>query len=322
MTLTLAFMGTPDFAVPVLAALLDAGHHVKRVYTQPPRPAGRGQHEQPAPVARFAASRGLSVTTPQSLRKPEAQADFRELGLDAAVVAAYGLILPKPILDAPRLGCFNVHASLLPRWRGAAPIQRAILAGDRESGITIMRMDEGLDTGPMLTAERVPIAADMTAGRLHDALAPLGARLMVRALADIEAGHAQPVPQPAEGVTYAAKIEKDEARIDWSRAAEELGRVVRAFAPAPGAWFAYSGGKQPERIRVLAARVESQGGDAAPGTVLDDRLLVACGEGALRLLAVQRAGRAAMPAADFLRGNAVKAGAVLSGSAAGATTAS
>jgi methionyl-tRNA formyltransferase len=305
-SLKLAFMGTPDFAVPVLADLLAAGHQVSRVYTQPPRPAGRGQHEQPSPVARFAGERGLPVLTPKSLRHAEVQAEFAALGLDAAIVAAYGLILPRPILAAPRLGCINVHASLLPRWRGAAPIQRAILAGDRESGITIMQMDEGLDTGAMFEAERVAIGDDTTAGALHDALAAVGARLLVAVLAEIEAGRAAPVPQPAEGVTYAAKIDKDEARIDWSKTAEELVRVVRAFAPAPGAWFEHHAGKQAERIRVLAARVEPGRGE--PGKALDDRLLIACGTGALRLLTVQRAGRAAMPAADFLRGNAVPAG--------------
>jgi methionyl-tRNA formyltransferase len=315
-TLKLAFMGTPDFAVPVLADLLAVGHQVCRVYTQPPRPAGRGQREQPSPVARFAAERGIPVATPKSLRKAEAQAEFAALGLDVAVVAAYGLILPRAILAAPRLGCINVHASLLPRWRGAAPIQRAILAGDRESGVTIMQMDEGLDTGAMLKAEPVPIGAEMSAGALHDVLAALGARLLVATLAEIEAGRPAPVPQPTEGVTYAAKIDKDEARIDWSKPAEELARQVRAFAPVPGAWFEHDAGtgKPAERIRVLAARVET--GQGEPGRMLDDRLLVACGAGALRLLSVQRAGRAAMAAADFLRGNAIQAGTVLRRAAA------
>ncbi len=302
MTLRLAFLGTPDFSVPALAALLDAGHTVARVYSQPPRPAGRGQRERPSPVAEFAAARDIAVATPKTLRAPEAQAAFASLGLDAAVVAAYGLILPKPILDAPRLGCFNIHASLLPRWRGAAPIQRAILAGDTESGVTIMRMDEGLDTGAMLLVERVPIGPMTTAGELHDRLSALGARLIVPALAEIEAGRAVETPQPAEGVTYAAKIDKDEARLDWLRPAAELERRVRAFAPHPGAWFAQG----QERIRVLAARVET--GMGAPGTALDDRLLVACGAGALRLLAVQRAGRATMDANAFLRGRPVPAG--------------
>ena len=243
------------------------------------------------------------MATPKSLRKAEAQAEFAALGLDAAVVAAYGLILPKPILDAPRLGCFNVHASLLPRWRGAAPIQRAILAGDTESGVTIMKMDEGLDTGAMLLAERVAIGPEMNAGVLHDALAAMGARLIVRSLAAVEAGRAVATPQPGDGVTYAAKIDKAEALLDWTRPAVELHRIVRAFAPAPGAWFEQGG----ERVRVLAARIEVDHG--APGTVLDDRFLVACGDGALRLLTVQRAGRAALPAVEFLRGNPVPAGA-------------
>jgi methionyl-tRNA formyltransferase len=298
-------MGTPDFAVPALAALHDAGHTVIRVYSQPPRPAGRGQRERPSPIAEFAAARGIAVSTPKSLRKPEPQAEFAALGLDAAVVAAYGLILPKPILDAPRLGCFNIHASLLPRWRGAAPIQRAILAGDGESGVTIMRMDEGLDTGAMLLAERVPIGRATTAGELHDALATIGAKLIVSVMAEVEAGRAMARPQPTEGVTYAAKIDKDEARLDWSRPADELERRVRAFAPHPGAWFA----RGEERIRVLAASVEAKQG--TPGTILDDRLLVACGKGALRLLSVQRAGGTAMAADAFLRGHPIAAGTVL-----------
>ena len=305
MSLRLAFMGTPEFAVPALAALLGAGHTVARVYSQPPRPAGRGQRERPAPVAEFAAARGIDVATPKSLRAPDAQAGFAALGLDAAVVAAYGLILPKAILDAPRLGCFNIHASLLPRWRGAAPIQRAILAGDRESGVTIMRMDEGLDTGGMLLAEPTPIGPATTAGALHDRLAEIGSRLIVRALAEVEAGRAVARPQPAEGATYAAKIDKDEARLDWSRPAEELERRIRAFAPHPGAWFAQG----EERIRVLAAQVEA--GHGEPGVALDARLLVACGAGALRLVGVQRAGGTAMEADAFLRGHPVLAGARL-----------
>ncbi len=310
MSLRLAFMGTPDFSVPILATLLDAGHQVVAVYSQPPRPAGRGQQERPSPVAEFAASRGLPVLTPKSLRKPEPQAEFAALDLDAAVVAAYGLILPKAVLDAPRRGCFNVHASLLPRWRGAAPIQRAILAGDAVSGVTIMQMDEGLDTGAMLLKHSVSIEPDMNAGQLHDTLSAAGARLMAKALIDVEAGRVMPVPQPDEGITYAAKIDKAETRIDWSRPAVELERQVRAFAPVPGAWFEHAG-KQVERIRVLAARVETASG--VPGTALDDKLLVACGDGALRLTVVQRAGKGAMSAADFLRGNAVATGTMLGG---------
>jgi len=301
-TLGLAFMGTPEFAVPVLAALRDAGHRILRVYTAPSRPAGRGQNERPSAVGEFARARGLALATPATLRAPETQAEFAALGADAAVVAAYGLILPLAVLAAPRLGCCNVHASLLPRWRGAAPIQRAILAGDAETGVTIMRMEEGLDTGPMLLAERVPIAPDATAGALHDRLAALGARLMVRALAELEAGRAVARPQPKDGVTYAAKIGKGETRLDWSRPAAELERAVRAFAPAPGAWFASA----DARIRVLAAAVEE--GMGAPGTVLDGRLLIACGKGALRPVTVQRAGGNPMPADDFLRGHPLAAG--------------
>jgi methionyl-tRNA formyltransferase len=301
-SLRLAFMGSPDFAVPALAALIDAGHSVARVYSQPPRPAGRGQRERPSPVATFAAARGLAVATPKSLRPAEAQADFAALELDAAVVAAYGLILPKSILDAPRLGCYNVHASLLPRWRGAAPIQRAILAGDAESGITIMRMDEGLDTGGMLLVERTPIGPATNAGELHDRLAAIGARLIVEALAAIEAGRAVVRPQPAEGATYATKIDKDEARLDWSHPAEELERRIRAFAPAPGAWFSKGG----ERIRILAARAEQ--GQGEPGATLDDALLIACGGGALRPTMVQPAGGKPMSAEAFLRGHPIQAG--------------
>ena len=295
-------MGTPDFAVPALTALLDAGHSIVQVYSQPPRPAGRGQRVRSAPVAEFAAGRGIAVATPRTLRTPETRAEFAGLPIDAAVVVAYGLILPKPILDAPRLGCLNIHASLLPRWRGAAPIQRAILAGDRETGVTIMRMDEGLDTGAMLLTDHVSIEPGATAGELHDRLATLGAKLIVQALIEIEAGRSVAQPQSNDGVTYAAKIEKDETRLDWSRHAEELERRVRAFAPYPGAWFICG----DERIRVLGAKVESTSG--APGAALDDRLLIGCGVGALRLNIVQRAGRAAMSAAQFLRGFPIAAG--------------
>jgi methionyl-tRNA formyltransferase len=305
--LRLAFMGTPDFAVPALAALIKAGHAIAAVYTQPPRPAGRGQHDRPSPVHAFAERQGIAVRTPRTLRDARAQADFAALALDAAVVAAYGLILPPAILAAPRLGCLNIHASLLPRWRGAAPIQRAILAGDVETGITIMQMDEGLDTGAMLLQERMRIAPDMSAGALHDALAALGAKLIVQALDRLAAGRLAPTPQPAEGVAYAAKIDKAETRLDWSQVAAQLACVVRAFSPAPGAWFALEG----ERIRVLAAAPAPGRAGAAPGTVLDDRLTVACGEGALRLLQVQRAGGKPMDADAFLRGRPVTAGTIL-----------
>jgi methionyl-tRNA formyltransferase len=304
-SLRLVFMGTPDFAVPILAALIDAGHQVAAVYSQPPRPAGRGQRERPSPVHLFAADKAIPVRTPKSLRSAEAQGEFAALAADAAVVAAYGLILPTPVLESPALGCINVHASLLPRWRGAAPIQRALLAGDEVTGVTIMQMDEGLDTGAMLLAEMVPITAQTTAGSLHDSLAALGAGLVVTALAGLAAGTLAGRPQPAEGVSYAAKLSKDEGRLDWQRPAAELVRVVRAFAPQPGAWFEHAG----ERCKVLAATVER--GTGAPGTVLDDRLTVACGSGALRLEEIQRAGKAPLAAAAFLRGRPLPAGTVL-----------
>ena len=296
------FMGTPPFAACALAALVAAGHEIACVYSQPPRPAGRGQREARSAVHDWAAAHGLQVRTPARLRDPDEQAAFAALHADVAVVAAYGLILPRPVLDAPRLGCINIHASLLPRWRGAAPIQRAILAGDRLSGVTIMRMEEGLDTGPMLLRAEVEIGPATTAGALHDTLAECGARLVVEALARLAAGDLPATPQPEAGVTYAAKIVRDEARLDWSRPAAELERAVRAFNPVPGAFFDLAG----ERIRILAAMPVPGRGE--PGTVLDDALTIACGEGALRALSVQRAGRGAMDAAAFLRGRKVPAG--------------
>ncbi len=305
MTYRIAYMGTPDFSVAALAALIEAGHEIACVYTQPPRPAGRGKKDRPSPVQAFAADRGIEVRHPQSLRDEDEQAAFAGLDLDLAVVAAYGLILPKPVLEAPRLGCLNIHASLLPRWRGAAPIQRAILAGDRIAGVTIMRMDEGLDTGPMLLKESVAIGVGTDAGRLHDDLAAIGARMIVEALAKLDAGKLEETPQPDEGVTYAAKIDKAETRIDWTRPAADIERQLRGFAPTPGAWFELDG----ERIRALAGVVTSA--SAVPGTVLDEMLTVACGEGSLRLVTVQRAGKGAMEAAAFLRGRAVPAGMVL-----------
>ena len=305
--LSLAFFGTPDFAVPVLAGLLEAGHGVVCVYSQPPRPAGRGHRARPAPVHRFAEARGLAVRTPTTLKDPKVQRDFAALGLDAAVVAAYGLLLPAEILSAPRLGCLNVHASLLPRWRGAAPIARAILAGDAESGVTIMQMSEDLDSGVIVLQERMPVPSAATAASLEDALAGLGARLIVQALDGLDRGRLEPVPQPADGVTWAAKLTRAEGRLDWHRPAAELERRVRAFAPQPGAWFTHDG----ERIKVLAAAIAPAEGEGRPGVVLDDRLTVACGEDALRLLELQRAGRAAMSAAAFLRGYEIPAGAAL-----------
>ncbi|MCW5729161.1 MAG: methionyl-tRNA formyltransferase [Alphaproteobacteria bacterium] len=292
----LVFMGTPDFAVPTLRALLEAGHEILAVYSQPPRPAGRGHRERLSPVHEFAAAHGLPVRTPASLRDAGVQAEFAALRPDVAVVVAYGLILPRPILAAPRLGCINLHASLLPRWRGAAPIQRAIMAGDKETGVAAMQMEAGLDTGPVLLERRLPIGPDTTAGELHDRLAEDGARVMVEALSGLAAGRLRPRPQAEEGVSYARKIEKEECRIDWRRGATELDCMIRGLSPFPGA-FAEIGG---ERIRILLARpVEGSG---APGEVLDGELAVACGRGALRLLRLQRAGRGPLPAAEFLRG--------------------
>ncbi|MBP7000820.1 methionyl-tRNA formyltransferase [Amaricoccus sp.] len=290
----LVFMGTPDFARASLDALAEAGHEIAAVYSQPPRPAGRGQKPRPSAVAAHAEALGLPVRTPASLREPEAQAAFAALGAEAAVVAAYGLILPRPILAAPPRGCLNVHASLLPRWRGAAPIQRAILAGDAQTGVSIMQMEAGLDTGPVLLAEPLPIGPEETAGALHDRLAALGARLIVDALARLD--DLTPQPQPEAGVTYAAKIDKAEARIDWTLPAPEVDRRIRALSPSPGAWCELAG----ERLRLLRSRLAE--GAGAPGETLDDALTVACGHGAVRILAVQRAGRAPTDADAFLRG--------------------
>jgi methionyl-tRNA formyltransferase len=293
------FMGTPQFAVPALKALVAAGHEVVCAYSQPPRPAGRGKQLQPSPVQREAEAMGIAVRHPASLKGGAEQAEFAALGADIGIVAAYGLILPQAVLDAPQLGCVNIHASLLPRWRGAAPIQRAVLAGDAETGVCIMRMEAGLDTGPVLAANATPIG-HKTAGELTVELAEMGAGLMVEVLADLP-GRAE-VPQPDVGVTYAKKIDKAETRLDFSPSAVELERQVRAFAPAPGAWFEYEG----ERYKVLAADIVTGGG--RPGQVLDDRLTVACGKGAIRPLRIQRAGKPAMELGDFLRGNAIPAG--------------
>jgi len=298
----IAFMGTPDFAVPTLDALLAAGHEIPAVYCQPPRPAGRGKALRPSPVQQRAEAAGLVVRTPASLRAAEEQAAFAALGLDAAVVAAYGLILPEPILAAPKHGCLNVHASLLPRWRGAAPIQRAILAGDRLAGVTIMAMERGLDTGPVFGA--MPAQIDRkTAGELSAELAAIGAALMIRVLGELP-GIGR-MAQREERATYAAKIEKHEARLDFSKAAIDAERQVRAFNPSPGAFFEY----QNERIKVLAAEVSELNGQ--PGTVLDDALAIACGEGSIVPRLVQRGGRGAMAPAELLRGFAIPAGARL-----------
>jgi len=304
--LRLAFMGSPAFAVPTLRALHAAGHEVAAVYSQPPRPAGRGRAVTPCPVHEAALSLGLPVRTPARLRHGAAEhAAFAALDLDAAVVAAYGLILPPAMLAAPRRGCLNIHASLLPRWRGAAPIQAAVLAGDAETGVTVMQMDAGLDTGAMLLKGRVPIGPRTTAADLHDALAALGADLALQALRDPPA----PAPQPAEGATYAPKLTRDSGRLDWTQTAAQLDRQVRAFTPWPGAWTALD----TETLKVLRAEPAPAPAPSAgpPGTVLDGGLLVACGEGALRLLRVQRPGRAPMEADALLRGFPIPPGALL-----------
>jgi methionyl-tRNA formyltransferase len=296
MPLRIVFMGTPDFAVPTLLQLAAQGHDIAAVYTRAAKPAGRGMDLQITPVEREARRLGIPVFTPKTLRDEEAQAEFRSHAADAAVVVAYGLILPEAVLEAPRLGCFNVHASLLPRWRGAAPINRAVIAGDQETGVTIMQMDEGLDTGAMALIERVPVGADATAGDLHDALARLGADAMARALAAAERGSLTLTSQPNEGITYAEKISKSETRIDWSRPAAQVHNHIRGLSPWPGAWFEHEG------VRVKALRSTLAQGAGAPGTVLDDKLTIACGDGAVRLGQVQRAGRAPMSADEFLRG--------------------
>ena len=308
----LVYMGTPVFAATILAGLIETGHHILAVYTQPPRPAGRGHRPQPSPVQLLAAQHRLAVRSPISLRTAEAQAAFRELSADVAVVAAYGLILPRQILCAPRLGCINVHASLLPRWRGAAPIQRSLLAGDTETGITIMQMDEGLDTGPILVQQPRLIAPDATAGGLSAELAVLGSRLILEALDGIADGTLVPRPQPQDGVTYARKIDREDGRLDWRRTATSLERQVRALDPWPGVYFESPGRRgEGERVRVLAALALPGEAGRAPGTVLDDNLSIACGEGAFRPLRLQRPGRAPLDAAAFLRGFPISAGTVL-----------
>jgi len=305
MPLRLVFMGTPDFAVPTLLELVGQGHDVAAVYTRAPKPAGRGMDLAPSPVEREARRFGLHVLTPKTLKTDEAAEQFRAHKADAAVVVAYGLILPKPILDAPPLGCFNLHASALPRWRGAAPINRAIMAGDAGTAVMVMRMEEGLDTGPIAMAEPVAIGADMTAGELHDRLARLGADLTVRALAALEKGALVLTPQRPDGVTYAAKIDKAETRIDWTRSWNAVHDHCRGLSPFPGAWCEIGGA----RVKVL--RTTKAEGSGAPGTVLDDRLAVACRDGAIRILELQRAGKQAMKAEEFLRGTPVAPGTVL-----------
>lgn len=304
--LRIVFMGTPDFAVPTLSEILAAGHEVVAVYTRAPTVAGRGMAERKTPVHAFAESCGIPVLTPKSLKGPPEQAAFRALAPDIAVVVAYGLILPKPILEAPRLGCLNLHGSALPRWRGAAPIQRAIMAGDDETAAMVMQMDEGLDTGPVCLAERIVIGAEMTAGELHDKMAVVGAGLMVRALAAAERSSLQATPQSAEGVSYATKIDKAESRIDFTQSAIAVHNKIRGLSPFPGAWFEVAADGKQERIKVLRSSLAEGAGPA--GTILDDRLSVACGSGAVRLLELQRAGRKPMPAADLLRGFALVPG--------------
>lgn len=308
MSLRVIFMGTPDFAVPTLAAISGAGHEVAAVYTQPPRAAGRGQKQRQSPVQVFAEAEQIPVVTTPSLRSTRAQQDFATLEAEVAVVVAYGLILPKPVLDAPKHGCLNLHASLLPRWRGAAPIQRAVMAGDTRSGVMVMRMDEGLDTGPVCLAEDVPIAPDMTAGDLHDALAPLGADLVARALAALERGSLECRPQSGEA-TYARKILKEETRINWELPARDVHNHARGLSPFPGAWFELQTARGRERVKMLRTTVAR--GSGPPGKVLSADLTVACGEGAVRLLQVQRAGRRPMSAEEFSRGVSVKTGTVL-----------
>ena len=298
----LIFMGTPDFAVPTLIELAARGHKIAAVYTRAPKPAGRGMDLQRTPVEQEARRLALAVHTPRTLKDEEAQAAFRAHDADAAVVVAYGLILPKSVLEAPQLGCFNIHASLLPRWRGAAPINRAIMTGDAESGVTIMKMDEGLDTGAMAMAERMPIGADITAGDLHDALSRQGADLMLRALAAAERGSLTLTPQPDNGVTYAEKISKNETRIDWSKSWKQVHDHIRGLSPFPGAWLEIDG------VRVKALRSTKGEGSGVAGTVLDDKLTIACGAAAVRLTQVQRAGKEPMSADELLRGTPVKSG--------------
>ena len=304
MPLRLIFMGTPDFAVPTLLELLAHGHEIAVVYTRAARPAGRGMKLQPTPVEQEARRLGIPVLTPATLKTPEAADEFRAPHADAAVVVAYGMILPQAILDTPKLGCFNLHASLLPRWRGAAPINRAIMAGDAETGVMVMKMDAGLDTGDVAMAERMAISDAMTAADLHDALARLGGDLMVRAIGALERGRLQLTKQSDEGVTYAAKIEKTEARIDWNKPAHTVLRHIHGLSPFPGAWCEIA--IEGEQLRVKVLRCAMADGSGAPGDVLDDHLAVACKQGAIRILELQRAGRQPMKAEEFLRGTPLK----------------
>jgi len=310
MPLRLIFMGTPEFAVPTLLELVAHGHEIAAVYTRAAKPAGRGMKLQLSQVEVVARRLGIPVLTPATLKTPEALEAFRAHDADAAVVVAYGMILPQAILDAPRLGCFNLHASLLPRWRGAAPINRAIMAGDTETGVMVMKMDVGLDTGDVAMAERLAITEAMTAADLHDALAPLGGDLMVRAMGALERGKLQLTPQGKDGVTYAAKIEKAEARIDWNRPARDVLRHIHGLSPFPGAWCEMTIEGAPARVKILRCELADRAG--APGDLLDDRLTVACKQGSLRILELQRAGKQPMKAEEFLRGTPLKPPARLS----------
>ncbi|MGB3540952.1 MAG: methionyl-tRNA formyltransferase [Mesorhizobium sp.] len=311
MSLRVVFMGTPEFSVPTLRTLAEAGHRIAAVYTQPPRAAGRrGLELTPSPVQREAERLGVEVRTPVSLKDAAGQEAFRALQADVAVVVAYGLLLPKPILDAPRLGCLNGHASLLPRWRGAAPIQRAVMAGDTETGMMVMKMEEGLDTGPVALTGAVVIDAGMTAGDLHDTLMGVGAGLMVEALARLEKGELTFAPQSAEGVTYAKKIDKAETRVVWTLPADEVHNHIRALSPFPGAWCEVEIGGRMERLKLLRSAMAEGAGE--PGGILDDRLTVACGAGAVRLVEVQRAGGKPVAASEFLRGTRIQKGMRLS----------
>lgn len=306
MPLRLVFMGSPAFALPTLTELVGAGHEIAAVYCQPPRPAGRGMAERRGPVHAFAERVGLAVRTPRSLKEPAEQEAFVALEADGAIVVAYGLLLPPPILEAPREGCLNLHPSKLPRWRGAAPIQRTIMAGDRETAVMVMRMDKGLDTGPVCLAEPAAVGPDQTAGELHDVLARQGASLMLRAVGALERGSLDCRPQATEGITYAAKIDKAEARIDWRAPARAVHDHVRGLSPLPGAWFECRAGERSERVKVLRSALAE--GHGEPGQVLDSTLRIACGEGAVQLIEVQRAGKKPMSAQEFLRGFALPPG--------------
>jgi methionyl-tRNA formyltransferase len=294
------YMGTPDFAVPALRSIIAAGHDMAAVYTQPPRAAGRGMNLRKSPVHLVAEAVGVAVETPDTLRAPDAQARFAAYAPDIAVVAAYGLLLPQPILDAPRHGCLNLHASLLPRWRGAAPIHRAVMAGDAETGVMVMRMDAGLDTGPVCLTERIAIGPDMTTGELHDALAAIAADLAPRALQSAQSGTLDCAAQPDEGATYARKLDNHESRIDWRRPAREVHNLIRGLSPWPGAWFVMETDKGPERVKALVSRLAE--GEGAPGEVLDASFVIACGGGAIEVVRAQRAGRKPMNGAELLRG--------------------